>query len=75
MTESAIRVYVDSVPLDVQPAATVIDAVRAASDDLAQAVIEGTRMVTDSRGLPVEPDIALHGGAILRVVAVRMKDA
>lgn len=75
MTDSGIRVYVDSVALDVQHGATVIDAVRAASDDLARAVAEGTRMVTDSRGLPVEPDAALHGGAILRVVAVRMKDA
>ena len=74
MKDSTIRVYVDSVPFDVPPAATVIDAVRAASDDLAQAVVARTRMVTDSRGLPVEPDVALHGGAILRVVAVRMKD-
>jgi len=69
-----IRVYVDARPVDVAPSATVLDAVRVANADLAEAVRAGERSVTDSRGLPIEADAPLHGGAILRVVAGRQRD-
>jgi hypothetical protein len=65
------RVYVDSRPVDVPVSATVLDAVEAANPELAEAVQAGTKAVTDSRGLPIASDAPLHGGAILRVVAVR----
>lgn len=74
MSDVTIRVYVDSVAVDVSPSATVIDAVNVASPDLGAAVIAGERTVTDSRGLPVTADAPLHGGAILRVVAARVRE-
>ena len=73
MTGSVIRVYVDALPVDVATSATVLDAVRVASVDLAAAISAGERSVTDSRGLPIAADTQLHGGAILRVVALRQR--
>ena len=69
------RVYVDSQPVDVPVSATVLDAVESADPALAEAVREGRKAVTDSRGLPIASDAPLHGGAILRVVAARQRDA
>ena len=65
------RVYVDSRPVDVPVAATVLDAVEAANPELAESVRAGIKAVTDSRGLPIASDAPLHGGAILRVVSAR----
>ena len=69
--DATLRVYVDAKPVDVPKAATVLDAIEIADPDLASAVRAGTSRVTDSRGLPINADVPLHGGAILRVVAVR----
>jgi hypothetical protein len=66
-----LRVYVDARPVDVQPSSVVIDAIEAASAELATSVRSGERRVTDSRGLPIGLDAPLHGGAILRVVSAR----
>lgn len=72
--QPALRVYVDAKPVDVSASATVLDALEAADPALASAVQQGVSAVTDSRGLPISPDAPLHGGAILRVVAVRKRD-
>ena len=69
------RVYVDSRPVDVPVSATVLDAVESADRALAEAVRSGSKAVTDSRGLPIASDAPLHGGAILRVVPVRQREA
>lgn len=69
------RVYVDSRPIDVPVTATVIDAVESADPALAEGVRAGSRSVTDSRGLPIDADAPLHGGAILRVVSVRHRES
>jgi hypothetical protein len=69
--DPTLRVYVDAMPVDVPKSATVLDAVEIADSQLALSVRDGTSRVTDSRGLPIDGDAPLHGGAILRVVAVR----
>ena len=69
--DPTLRVYVDAKPVDVPKTATVLDAVEIADPALASSVRDGTSRVTDSRGLPIEGDAPLHGGAILRVVTVR----
>ena len=69
--DPTLRVYVDAKPVDVPKSATVLDAVEIADSQLALSVREGTSRVTDSRGLPIDVDTPLHGGAILRVVSVR----
>lgn len=76
MSEPAtLRVYVDAKPVDVSASATVLDAVEAADPALASAVQQGVSAVNDSRGLPISLDAPLHGGAILRVVAVRKRES
>lgn len=75
MTDLTIRVYVDGKPVDVRSDAMVLDAVNSADPALGAAVAAGSRSVTDSRGLPIAADAALHGGAILRVVSARSASA
>lgn len=65
------RVYVNGGAVDVAPSATVLDAVEAADPQLAEAVRNGSRSVTDSRGLPISPAEPVYAGAILRTVARR----
>ena len=69
--DPTLRVYVDAKPVDVPKTATVLDAVEAADPALASAVRDGSSRVTDSRGLPIDADTPLHGGAILRVIPTR----
>ena len=69
--DSTLRVYVDAKPVDVPKSATVMDAIEIADSELAASVRAGTSRVTDSRGLPIDADVPLQGGAILRVVTVR----
>lgn len=70
MTES-VRVYVDGTGVAVPAAASVLDAVRLRDPSLADAIAGGTRVITDSRGLPASPASPVYGGAIYRVVAAR----
>lgn len=70
-----VRVFVDGAGLDVPRGATALDAVQARSAAAADAVRAGARVITDSRGLPVAPDLPVVAGAIFRLVAGRSRDA
>ena len=67
----ALRVFVNAVGVDVPPGSTVLDAVRAFDADAAEALREGSRIVTDSRGLPVASTAGIHAGSIFRLVSKR----
>ena len=69
-----VRVFVNARPVDVPSGAAAIDAVRAHDSALADAVVAGARLVTDSRGLPVDPGVAVKAGSIFRVIAHRAAD-
>ena len=69
--DATLRVFVNAQPVDVPKSATVLDAIVRADPSLAEGVKAGDRTVTDSRGLPIDHDAPLHGGAILRVGAAR----
>ena len=73
--DSTLRVYVNAEPVDMPKSATVLDAIERADPSLAADVRSGDRAVTVSRGLPIEADAPLHGGAILRVGSARRPDA
>ncbi len=68
---TSIRVYVNARGCDVPSGATALDAVRVADAGEADAVAAGTRLITDSRGLPVSPDAPVYGGVIYRVITNR----
>jgi len=71
MTTRMVRVFVNSSGVDVPAGSTALDAVRAWSDDAAGDVTADRRVITDSRGLPIDPVTAMSAGSILRVVAKR----
>jgi hypothetical protein len=66
-----MRVFVNSTGVDVQGGRTVLDAVRAWRAEEAEAVSRGERVVTDSRGLPVQNDATIYWGAIYRTASNR----
>jgi len=66
-----IRVFVNERGVEVPRGASVADAVRAHDAAAADAVAAGERIVTDSRGLPVDAHAATHGGAIYRLIPAR----
>jgi hypothetical protein len=70
-----LRVFIDARGVDVPPGATAIDAVEALDKTLAVAVRDGQKILTDSRGLPVETTTALESGAIFRLIPRRDRAA
>lgn len=70
-----MRVFVNGVGLDAPAGGTALDAVAAHSPADADAVRDGTMIVTDSRGLPVPADTALFNGALFRLIPNRGRDA
>jgi len=66
-----VRVYVDGRGVDVTEGQSAADAVRLADPAAARAVGAGERLITDSRGLPVDPAASVYAGAIFRLVAAR----
>lgn len=74
MIMTTVRVFVNARGYDVAAQATAVDAVRASDAAEADAVLAGTRQITDSRGLPVAPDAAVYAGVIYRTVSNRARD-
>lgn len=71
MSNPTIRVFVNAVGVDVPAGASALDAVRACSGEQASEVAAGTRLITDSRGLPIDSATPMSAGSILRLVAKR----
>jgi len=66
-----VRIYIDAKPVDVARGSHLIDALASASANDADHVRGGSRMLTDSRGLPAMPDAEVYAGAIYRLVRAR----
>ena len=69
-----VRVYINARPVNVDAAATAIQAVEAWDAAQAEAVRKGERMITDSRGIATANDAPVHNGAIFRIVRARQAD-
>jgi hypothetical protein len=70
-----VRVFVNASGVEVPSGATALDAVRAWSSDAAHDVTSGTRVITDSRGLPIDAAAPMSAGSILRLIAKRERAA
>ena len=70
-----LRVFIDGKGVDVPPAATAMDAVEAFDPAVAAAVRGGERILTDSRGLPIDAGTSLESGAIFRLIPKRDRSA
>lgn len=66
-----VRIYIDAKPVDASRGSQLIDALAAASPADAEQVRGGSRMITDSRGLPAAPESEVYDGAIFRIVSAR----
>ncbi len=69
-----VRVYINARAVDVDAAATALQAVEAWDAAQADAVRNGERMITDSRGIGTASDTPVHNGAIFRIVRARQSD-
>jgi hypothetical protein len=72
---TTIRVFVNANAVDAASGASALDCVRAWRVDEAESVIGGTRVITDSRGLPVAADSPASAGSIYRTVPKRSAGA
>lgn len=70
-----VRVFVNAAGVEVPSGATALDAVRAWSADAAHDVTSGSRVITDSRGLPIDAAAPMSAGSILRLIAKRDRAA
>jgi hypothetical protein len=75
MTNHMVRVFVNATGVDVAAGSTALDAVRAWSAQAADEVTGGSRIITDSRGLPIDGATAMSAGSILRLIARRDRSA
>ena len=66
-----VRVYINAKAVDVDAAATILEAVEAWDELQAAAVRSGERMITDSRGIVTANSTPVHNGAIFRIVRAR----
>ena len=70
-----VRIYINARPIDVDAAATALEAVEAWDELEAAAVRNGERMITDSRGIVTANSTPVHNGAIFRIVRARQTAA
>ena len=66
-----VRIYINARAVDVDAAATALEAVEAWDEIQAAAVRSGERMITDSRGIVTANSTPVHNGAIFRIVRAR----
>ena len=75
MTIRMVRVFVNASGVEVPAGSTALDAVRAFSAEAADEVSASRRLITDSRGLPIDSATPMSAGSILRLVANRERAA
>lgn len=66
-----VPVFVNSAKVEVSSDATALDAVRKWNEAAAREVSEGTRILLDDRGLPIDAGAIIHAGSIFRLVPAR----
>ena len=71
MTTRMVRVFVNGAGIEVPAGSVALDAVQTWNADAAGEVASGTRLITDSRGLPIDPSTPMSAGSILRLIANR----
>jgi hypothetical protein len=66
-----IPVFVNSAKVELPTGSTALEAVRMWNEAAAQDVVDGARIITDDRGLPIDADTTIHGGSIFRLIPAR----
>jgi hypothetical protein len=71
----SLRVFIDARGVDVPTGAKAIDAVERFDPAVAAAIRNGEKILTDSRGLPIDGASDLQSGAIFRIIPKRDRSA
>ena len=71
MSTRMVRVFVNGSGVDVPAGSAALDAVQAWNAKAASEVSSGTRLITDSRGLPIDASTPMSAGSILRLITKR----
>jgi hypothetical protein len=71
MPPDSIIVFINAQRVDVPAGSTALDAVRRWNAESAAQIASGTRQLSDARGLPIDADTLVYGGAIFRVTGGR----
>jgi len=71
MSTRMVRVFVNGSAVDVPAGSAALDAVRAWNPGAASEVSGGARLITDSRGLPIDAETPISADSILRLIAKR----
>jgi len=71
--EKTVRVFVNAASVIVPAGSSILDAVRRWNESEATAVEAGDKLVTDSRGLPIDVDGRVSAGSIFRLLPVRKR--
>jgi len=71
MTTRMVRVFVNGSGVEVPAGSVALDAVQTWNADAAGEVSSGARLITDSRGLPIDPATPMSAGSILRLIPKR----
>lgn len=69
--DASVRVYVNERGISVPSGSNALDAVAIFSPTHAEELSAGAARLTDSRGLPIDAAVPVHGGMILRLLPVR----
>ena len=75
MKSRMVRVFVNATGVEVPAGSSALEAVRAWNGEAADDVAADRRVITDSRGLPIDPGTAMSAGSILRLIAKRERGA
>ena len=61
-----VLVFVNEQPVHVEPGVTAAEAIAALDPELAGKVRKGAALLSDGRGIPLDPATKVYAGAILR---------
>ena len=75
MKSRMVRVFVNATGVEVPAGSSALEAVRAWNGEAADDVAADRRVITDSRGLPIDPTTTMSAGSILRLIAKRERGA
>jgi hypothetical protein len=73
MSPESIIVFINAQRVDVPAGTTALDAVRKWNAESAVQITSGSRQLSDARGLPIDAESPVYGGAIYRVIGGRRR--
>ena len=74
MTSQTLPIFINGSTVQAPAGSTLGQVLAEQRPELFAALMDGLGQVTDARGLPVDPDAAVHAGAIYRIFRSSRRD-